>query len=90
MDKRFFNLFNLTEAQAIALLDTPQAQISENDSRYIAASHLVNFPTEQAIQALIRAVQQDDPILDNRIVRRKSSGCTQRSRSTLSRPSSVP
>lgn len=72
MDKRFFNLFNLTEAQAIALLDTPQAQISENDSRYIAASHLVNFPTEQAIQALIRAVQQDDPILDNRIVRRKS------------------
>ena len=35
MDKRFFNFFNLTEEQAIALLDTPQAQISENDSRYI-------------------------------------------------------
>jgi bilin biosynthesis protein len=72
MDKRFFNFFNLTEEQAIALLDTPQAQISENDSRYIAASHLINYPTEQSIQALIRAVQQDDPILDNRIVRRKS------------------
>jgi bilin biosynthesis protein len=72
MDKRFFNFFNLTEEQAIALLDTPQDQLSENDSRYIAASHLVNFPTEQSINALMRAVQQTDPSLDNRIVRRKS------------------
>jgi bilin biosynthesis protein len=72
MDKRFFNLFNLTEDQAIALLDTPQNQISEDDSRYIAASHLINFPTERSIAALMRAVQQTDPALDNRIVRRKS------------------
>ncbi|HEY9627019.1 MAG TPA: HEAT repeat domain-containing protein [Coleofasciculaceae cyanobacterium] len=72
MDKRFFKLFNLTEDQAIALLDTPQDQLSEDDSRYIAASHLVNFPTERSIQALMRAVQQTDPALDNRIVRRKS------------------
>lgn len=72
MDKRFLNLFNLTEEQAIALLDTPQDQLSENDSRYIAASHLVNFPTEGSIHALMRAVQQTDPSLDNRIVRRKS------------------
>lgn len=72
MDKRFASFFNLTEEQAIAVLDTPQAQISENDSRYIAASHLVNFPTEQSIQALIRAIYQKDPGLDNRIVRRKA------------------
>ncbi len=72
MDKRFFNFFNLSEDEAIALLDTPQSQISENDSRYIAASHLVNFPTDRSIQALMRAVQQTDPSLDNRIVRRKS------------------
>lgn len=72
MDKRFFNLFNLTEEQAIALLDTPPDQLSEDDSRYVAAAHLVNFPTEQSINALIRAVQQTDPTLDNRIVRRKS------------------
>lgn len=72
MDKRFSNLFNLTEAQAIALLDTPPDQLSEEDSRYVAAAHLVNFPTEQSIQALIRAVLQTDPTLDNRIVRRKS------------------
>ncbi len=72
MDKRFSNLFNLTEAQAIALLDTPPDQLGEEDSRYVAASHLVNFPTEQSIQALIRAVQETDPTLENRIVRRKS------------------
>jgi bilin biosynthesis protein len=72
MDKRFSNLFNLTEAQAIALLDTPPDQLGEEDSRYVAAAHLVNFQTEQSIQALIRAVQQTDPALDNRIVRRKS------------------
>lgn len=72
MDKRFFNFFNLTEDQAIALLDTPQDQLSEDDSRYIAASHLVNFPTQRSIEALMRAVQQTDPSLDNRIVRRKS------------------
>jgi bilin biosynthesis protein len=35
MDKRFNSFFNLTEDQAIALLDTPQAQIGEEDSRYI-------------------------------------------------------
>ena len=72
MDKRFFNLFNLTEDQAIALLDTPQDQVKEEDSRYIAASHLVNFPTEQSVRALMRAVQTTDASLDNRIVKRKS------------------
>jgi bilin biosynthesis protein len=72
MDKRFFSMFNLTEEQAITVLDTPQDQISENDSRYIAASHLINYPTAAAIDALIRAVQNTSPELDNRIVRRKS------------------
>lgn len=72
MDKRFFNLFNLTEEESIALLDTPPDQLAEDDSRYVAASHLVNFPTERSIDALIRAVKNTDPSLDNRIVRRKS------------------
>ncbi|MEB3231853.1 MAG: HEAT repeat domain-containing protein [Leptolyngbyaceae bacterium] len=73
MDQRFNNLFNLTEAEAIALLDTPQAQITDGDSRYVAASHLINFATDAAINALIRAVQRtDDDSLENRIARRKS------------------
>lgn len=72
MDQRFSKLFNLSEAQAIAILDTPPAQVSPNDSRYIAAAHLVNFPTECTIQALIRALEQRDAALENRIARRKA------------------
>lgn len=48
MDKRFFSFLNLTEDQAIALLDTPQAEIGEEDSRYIAAAHLINFSTDRS------------------------------------------
>ena len=76
MDNRFAKLFNLTETEAIALLDTPQDRVSEDDSRYIAASHLANFESEGAIAALIRAVgntkASEENALDNRIVRRKS------------------
>jgi bilin biosynthesis protein len=72
MDQRFFKLFNLTEDEAIAILDTPLDLLGENDSRYIAASHLVNFSTDRSISALIRAVQNTDSSLENRIVRRKS------------------
>lgn len=72
MNKRFFNLFNLTEDEAITVLDTPQDRIGEDDSRYIAASHLVNFRSDRSIDALMRAVQTTNPTLDNRIVRRKS------------------
>jgi bilin biosynthesis protein len=72
MDKRFFKLFQLSEDEAIALLDTPGDQLGEGDSRYVAASHLVNFATPQAIAALIRAVQRRDDDLENRITRRKA------------------
>lgn len=73
MDKRFNNLFNLTESEAIAILDTPQSKLKEGDSRYIAASHLINFSTDASIQSLMRAVEaREETSLDNRIVRRKS------------------
>ncbi|MEL6471782.1 MAG: HEAT repeat domain-containing protein [Cyanobacteria bacterium J06623_4] len=72
MDNRFSGLFNLTEAQAIEILDGPANDSDEASSRYIAASHLVNFNTEGAIAALMRAVDNDAPDLDNRIVRRKA------------------
>lgn len=71
-NRRFFNIFNLTEAEAIDLLDTPLDQLAEDESRYVAASHLINFPTEASINALLRAIANDDDELDNRIVRRKS------------------
>jgi bilin biosynthesis protein len=72
MDKRFLNLFALSEAEAIELLDTPIDQLEEDDSRYVAAAHLAAFESEAAIQALMRAVQNTDDSLQNRITRRKS------------------
>jgi bilin biosynthesis protein len=73
MDKRFFNLFNLTEDEAIALLDTPIGDLDDPSDKYIAASHLINYPTDASIAALMRVIQTSDPeILDDRIVRRKA------------------
>jgi bilin biosynthesis protein len=73
MDKRFFNIFGLTEEQAIAIIDTPIEQLDDPSEKYIAVSHLINFPTEQSIAALIRAIENSNPDeLDQRIVRRKA------------------
>jgi bilin biosynthesis protein len=72
MDKRFSSLFNLTEAQAIEILDGPADDSDEASSRYIAAAHLVNFDTEPSVAALMRAANNTAPDLDNRIVRRKA------------------
>ena len=89
MDKRFLKLFDLTEDQAIAILDTSPDQI-EDDSRYIAASHLVNFPTEKTIQALMRAIAQTDSALENRIARRKALETLGRLQATQALPSIRP
>ncbi|MEM9948842.1 MAG: HEAT repeat domain-containing protein [Cyanobacteria bacterium P01_D01_bin.36] len=72
MDKRFANIFGLTEEQCIALLDTPPEQAADESERYIAASQLANYPSEPAIDALIRAVNNTYDSLDNRITRRKA------------------
>jgi len=73
MDKRFFKMFGLTEDQAIAIIDTPLEQLEDASDKYIAVSHLINFPTEQSIAALVRAIETSNPAeLDHRIVRRKA------------------
>ncbi|NER94152.1 MAG: HEAT repeat domain-containing protein [Symploca sp. SIO1B1] len=72
MDKRFFNLFNLSEDQAIALLQTPPEQLDAPTDRYVAASHLIKYPTERSINALIEAVQNPSTELYDRITRRKA------------------
>lgn len=73
MDKRFANLFGLTEEQCIELLDTPPEQAADESERYIAASQLANYPSEASVDALIRAVDNTYDSLDNRITRRKSA-----------------
>ena len=73
MDKRFFNLFNLTEDQAIAILETPIKELEDPSEKYIAVSHLINFDSEKTIQALIRAIETSNIAeVDERIVRRKA------------------
>jgi bilin biosynthesis protein len=72
MNNRFANLFGLSEADAIAVLDKPLDTLTEDDSRYVAASQLAFFPSAESIAALTRALDNRDPSLDNRIVRRKA------------------
>lgn len=72
MDKRFANMFNLTEDEVIALLKKPLDELAERSERYVAASHLSNFATERSIRALIETIKDDDPDLYHRIARRKA------------------
>ena len=72
MDKRFFNIFGLTEDQAIALLKTPMEQLTAPTEHYVAVAHLINFPTERSIDALIEVVESPATELYDRITRRKA------------------
>jgi bilin biosynthesis protein len=72
MKNRFANLFGLSENDAIAVLNKPLEDLTEADSRYIAVSQLAFFPSVASVDALIRTIGNDDPSLDNRIVRRKA------------------
>jgi bilin biosynthesis protein len=86
MDNRFSNIFNLTEDQAIALLKQPLNQENGTSERYVGAAHLINFPTERAINALIEAIQDLDPALENRIARRKAVESLGRLKATQALP----
>lgn len=72
MDNRFRNMFGLTEDQAIALLNTPMEQLTAPTEHYVAVAHLINFPTERSINALIEVVESPATELYDRITRRKA------------------
>ncbi|MEB3339177.1 HEAT repeat domain-containing protein [Okeania sp.] len=73
MDKRFFNIFpGLTEEKAISLLETPLEELENKSERYVAASHLVNFPSDRSINALIKTIKDTNPVLEHKIARRKA------------------
>lgn len=86
MDNRFSNIFNLTEDQAIALLKQPLNKEDGTSERYVGAAHLINFPTERSINALIEAVKDGDPALANRIARRKAVESLGRLKATQALP----
>jgi bilin biosynthesis protein len=72
MDKRFNNLFQITEEQAIELLQTPLEQLEDQSDRYAAASHLVRFKSDRSIKALMEAIAICDDQLYNQITKRKA------------------
>ncbi|MBP0016412.1 MAG: HEAT repeat domain-containing protein [Cyanobacteria bacterium SBLK] len=73
MDRRFFNMFpGLTEEKAIAILRTPFTELEDPSELYIAASHLINFPSEASINALIDTVRDRNPEQAHHIARRKA------------------
>ncbi|MGK7928237.1 MAG: HEAT repeat domain-containing protein [Spirulina sp.] len=73
MDRRFFNMFpGLTEEKAIAILRTPLAELEDPSELYIAASHLINFPSEASIDALIDTIRDRNPEQAHHIARRKA------------------
>ena len=86
MDNRFSNIFNLTEDQAIALLKQPLNTEDSTSERYVGAAHLINFPTERSINALVEAVKDLDPALENRIARRKAVESLGRLKATQALP----
>jgi bilin biosynthesis protein len=72
MDKRFSNMFGLSEDQAIRILQTPVEDLGAPTEHYVAVSQLINFPTERSINALVEVVQSPTHDLYDRITRRKA------------------
>ena len=70
---RFQNLFpGLGQAEALAMLRKPLAALEDVSDRYLAAAHLVNFPDEQTIAALMACAADGHPAQAQRIARRKA------------------
>lgn len=70
---RFQNLFpGLSQAEALATLRKPLEALEDVSDRYLAAAHLVNFPDEQTIAALMACAADDHPAQAQRIARRKA------------------
>lgn len=70
---RFQNLFpGLSQAEALATLRKPLEALEDVSDRYLAAAHLVNFPNEQTMTALMTCAADDHPAQAQRIARRKA------------------
>ena len=70
---RFQNLFpGLSQAEALATLRKPLEELEDVSDRYLAAAHLVNFPDERTITALMTCAADGHPAQAQRIARRKA------------------
>ena len=70
---RFQNLFpGLSQAEALATLRKPLEALEDVSDRYLAAAHLVNFPGDETIAALMACAADGHPAQAQRIARRKA------------------
>ncbi len=86
MDNRFSNIFGLTEEQALATIEIPLDELEDKSERYVAVSHLINFPTERSINTLIAVIEDKDPDMYHRISRRKAVESLGRLKVTIALP----
>ncbi|KKZ11765.1 MAG: hypothetical protein TQ37_06475 [Candidatus Synechococcus spongiarum 15L] len=70
---RFRNLFpGLSQVEALATLRKPLEELEDVSDRYLAAAHLVNFPDERTVAALMICAADCHPAQAQRIARRKA------------------
>ena len=70
---RFQNLFpGLSQAEALTTLRKPLEELEDVSDRYLAAAHLVNFPDDQTIAALMACATDCHSAQAQRIARRKA------------------
>jgi bilin biosynthesis protein len=62
----------LSQAEALAILDTPLTELEAASDYYMAAAHLLNFPGEASEAALLRLVDNAAPEQSVQLARRKA------------------
>jgi bilin biosynthesis protein len=80
---RFDNLHpGLSQDEALRILALPVDQLESGSDRYMATSHLINFPGERSEQALLNLLEENDESQPTRLAKRKAVevlarlGCT--------------
>ena len=80
---RFDNLHpGLSQDEALRILALPVEQLESGSDRYMATSHLINFPGERSEQALLNLLEENDESQPTRLAKRKAVevlarlGCT--------------
>ena len=73
VDNRFNNIHpGLSQEEALRILALPVDRLEASSDRYMAASHLINFPGTQSEQALLHLIADTDNTQATRLARRKA------------------
>ena len=73
VDNRFNNIHpGLSQEEALRILALPVDSLEASSDRYMAASHLINFPGKQSEQALLNLIDETDNSQATRLAKRKA------------------